>query len=261
MRTAGNSVFPEYGFLSDQAERERRSKTSEGFPSSDKVKQAVKEALEQLVGLNSQNLGPTDWHALAYWLRCLEAVQGATLLADFGMRGTAASALRTAYECLFVACAIWRDPAVAECLGPYSAKERRKMADGLSRSFDRDAFPPDIWQDIDSANSSSGPEADVNAFDMAQKADLRQMYAMQYRGFSAIGTHPNEASLKQFRPVVEESGRWRVDVGPNFVGAGALMLQGVECLETGILRLRERFKCGEQPNQERSPEFPAHPPN
>ena len=68
---------------------------------------------------------------VGYWLRCLESCQGAVLLIERGLPSAPFPILRTAFECLFFASALWRKPALSAKLEAGHHAERIKQAQAL----------------------------------------------------------------------------------------------------------------------------------
>lgn len=237
-----SDTYKDHGFLSTEADQLRLSRKQVSNTLLERVKEAVRSSHADVLILSDTPLDPSEWSALTFWLRSLEACQGAALLADYGMSGSAVATLRTGLECLFMAAAIWCDPTTKTLLQNTTHQELHKYVKGHLRSYANDEIPAEIRQLMAPFEEKpSGPTLSV--FDAAKRAGMREAYESVYRGLSNLGAHATERSRYQFAPKDLGNGRHLIVSGPSFEGADHIFTGVDETLRIGRDRMRDHFSA------------------
>lgn len=255
------STFADYGFLSGEAEATRWSASAEKRNHLDSVKASVQSIHRDFDLLFADPLQGSDWPALAFLDRTLEACQAAALLADKGMVSSACAVLRTGYECLFFACAVWKDPAVVSQIDAQNAYELHKQAGKIAPLFSQDQLDAEVWAALKELESK--PEGvGISVEQAAEKAGLKDIYDVVYRSLSKLGAHATGRSLRPYAPKQTDQGLVLV-VGPKFDDADVVFKFACTCLRLGQERLRAQFShlTYGPPIPTLSPESPDHPPS
>ncbi len=241
-----SQLFSELSFLSDEAEAVRshiRTKFKDEFAA---VESVVKVAIAELSGVKGV-FNPNYLVGTAFWLRCVEACQGTMLLAERGMTTTPSAVLRTAFECLFTACAVWRKPEQVAKLEQHHHFERIQQAkkmlpykDALGVSKEQ----IDLLQDI---ASTPAVQKVWSAFEAATAADFGQLYEVVYRGLALGGAHASPRSLDDFW-MDAENGAVTLGLEPSDARVVWYLSLVKTCLTNGIERHREALAAdGNQP--------------
>jgi len=232
-----NDTFDVHGYLSDESERfriEQRERTPGEFA---QVKQTVASALAQFHSIGPGHATPGVIAALGFWLRCLETCQGVVLLTERGMATSALALLRTAYECLFYACALWRKPELADRMEAAHHFERTKQARAMLDAG-RDRIDAERLADLEAIAAETYPHASFSAWDAASAADLRFEYEAAYRGLGIGGAHATLRSLDGYHTVQPDGSFDLIAASDSERVAWILGLVNT-CMQCGMLRLRE----------------------
>ena len=234
---AMSDSFDTHGYLSEESEQfrvEQWERTPNDFT---QVRQAVATALEQLKSIAPGHAEPGVLAALGFWLRCLEACQGVVLLAERGMASSALALLRTAYECLFYACALWRKPELADRLEAAHHCERTKQARAMLDAG-RDRIDPERLAELEAIAAEIYPHASFSAWDAASAADLRFEYVSAYRGLGLIGARAPLRSLDAYY-TEQADGSFDLTAKPEPERVAWILGLVNTCIRCGMHRLRE----------------------
>jgi len=231
------SRFRDFGFLSDAAYANRASLKTDYSDSAQTVFERVRTCLNDLDQVKGAclDVGGVQ-NGLLLWIRSIEASQGAIHLADLGMPGTANSSLRTAFECLFYACALWRKPALNTRLFQDYVGELQKMASKVLPISAEHNLDPETVDRMNAIVAEPKSKGELSAHDAAEAADLLGLYQTAYRGLSSHGAHATWGSTGTFRNRVSPQGN--LVVGPDFAQTELIWRGAHKCLRIGS----ERFK-------------------
>lgn len=190
-------------------------------------------------------------HAL--WLRTISSCQATLFLIEQGNAGPAWSTLRNAYECLFYACALWKDPSKFAKLEDNSRIQMAKQANGLLKPGVYDAMDAET-RTILEARSTGGWRDGVrleewSIFSAAEDAGMEYEYQMVFRGSSLVGAHATERSTDAHFVEVSE-GVHSFYSGPRFDNAEFQIGWVSEAIVLGL----QAFKALHQLDQPHSPE-------
>lgn len=147
--------------------------------------------------------------------------------------------MRTAYECVFMACALWRNPSLVAKLEEGHDSERIKQAKAMVAAGAAGRVDPGKLLDLESvANEMPTAGPGLTAWEAAGAAGLTFEYQTAYRGFGLAGAH---ASLRSLDGFVEERADGSVDFqfGPDDRHTAWLLSLVGTCLTCGIQRHRE----------------------
>lgn len=224
--------FFAYGYLSDDTKGDHSAAPAEF----DAVRALVREAISDL-----RTSGAAPEHAaiaIAYWLRTLEACQGAWLLLERGMESSAAALLRTAYECLFHSLALLNKPEASRAMEAEHHKQRLKTA-SEARKWGADQRPADHLERLDRITSAEEEQAEggYTAFDAAKDAGLLLEYQERWRILGMIGAHATARSLDSV-VTPQPDGTWMFELGPGHARVPYLMALTRECLTLGLPKIR-----------------------
>jgi len=232
-----NDTFDVYGYLSNESEQyriEQRARTPAEFA---QARQAVAAALAQFHAIGPGHATPGVIAALGFWLRCLETCQGVVLLTERGMATSALALLRTAYECLFYACALWRRPELADRMEAAHHVERTKQARAML-DVGRDRFDAERLAELEAIAAETYPQASFSAWDAAFAADLRFEYEAAYRGLGIGGAHATLRSLDGYH-AVQSDGSLNLIAEPDSEQVAWILGLVNTCMQCGMLRLCE----------------------
>jgi hypothetical protein len=231
-------TFEEIGFLSPEVDAFRAGAREKYAIEFARLESAISEALTDLRSINGQ-ADAAYFAGLAYWVRCIEACQAAALLTERGMGASSFSALRIAYECLFFACALWRDPALQTKAEALHHHERIKQARGLLRTGAATRVAEDRLSILNAVAAEVPPvEAPLSAYEAATAAGLAFEYEYVYRGCGMAGAHASARSLDDFC-VDQPDGTLSLRLEPSEQRIGWLLNLIDGCLHCGIERRRE----------------------
>ena len=230
--------FDVLGFLSPDVEEERRALRGQHEMEFAKVEALAEQAIADLnavsgVATQEYLLG------LGFWLRSLECYQGAVLLIERGLPSAPFPILRTAFECLLFACALWRKPALAEKLKAGHDAERVKQAKEMIAAGAATRVSRAGMADLQAIAAETVPSnTGLTAWEAASAADLSFDYQTAYRGFGIAGAHASLRSLDDFfneRP----DGSFNLGFEPSSQRTAWLLGLVASGLTCGIERHRE----------------------
>lgn len=188
----------------------------------------------QVSGVTSQNY----FVAAAFWLRCIESCQATVLMSERGLPTASYATLRTAFECLFAACALWREPAVADKMEAWHHKERIKQAKGMLAADAETRLSPAKVAELKAISSEASPPCDWSHQAAANIAELRFEYETAYRGLGLAGAHATPRSLDDYY-IVQPDGSLALRFEPTTNRLEWVLGLVNTCLKCGIQRHRE----------------------
>lgn len=191
------NAFESLGFLSpdlDMLRHTERARLAAEFANLEHTMSVAIEECRQVSGITSENY----FVGAAFWLRCIESCQATVLLGERGLSTTSYATLRTAFECLFAACALWRDPAVAGRMEAWHHKERIKQAKGMLAAGAETRVSPAELAALRAISSDVSPPCDWSHQAAANIAELRFEYETAYRGLGLAGAHATPRSLDDY---------------------------------------------------------------
>ena len=143
--------------------------------------------------------------AIAHWLRCVSACQGALLLLERGMVPEGQTLIRTAFEFLFYAVAGLKDLEVLESLIQGDSYARKVQADSMKLEGKKAGELTQEQIDALAAlvQEHSDGERQIDVFEAARRAGMAYLYPTVYRGMSFIAAHPTLAATEA---VIEKRG-------------------------------------------------------
>lgn len=255
------TTFLDCGFLSDESDSKRWSDTAQTRALLARAKDAVRSAHLDIQLLGGVSVTASEWPGIALWQRTLESCQAAVILADRGMVGSSIAALRTAYECLIFACAIWRDPAVVDRLEVANDYSMFKAAERARSQFETSELSPTVLEHLD--RLTTRPQGTgINVEQAAKIAGLERAYDSLYVILSSLGAHATSRSLHEYGLRKYAAGIVG-EFGPKFKESARFLVTAVECMRLGQGRFREHFSSVSYgptiPKLAR--EFPYHPPS
>lgn len=254
------TTFLDCGFLSEEADNERWSDTTQGSELLARAKDAVRSAHADIGLLGGAPVTASEWPGLAFWQRTLESCQAAVILADRGMVGSSIAALRIAYECLIFACAIWRDATVVDRLEATNDYSMLKAGERGRPHFAAE-FSPTIEEHLNHLKAQP-QRTGINVEQAAKIAGLEQTYNSLYVILSNLGAHATSRSLDEY--ALQSSPTEIVgNFGPRFDESARFLITAVECMRFGQGRFREHFSSVSfgPAIPKLSREFPYHPPS
>lgn len=161
------------------------------------------------------------------------------MLIERGLPSAPFSVLRTAYECLFVACALWREPSLTAKLQAGHDAERVKQAKAMIAAGAATRVLPARLPDLQAVAAEIAPASTgLSAWEAAGAAKLTCEYETIYRGFGIAGAH---ASLRSLDDYFDEQpdGSLNLAFEPSAERAEWLLGLVATCLTCGINRHRE----------------------
>lgn len=254
--------FANYGFLSSQADDIKMSNREEFSALFEQAREQVRIALAEFFS-TSGSAPEGVVVGLGMWARAVEAAQATLLLADRGMPGSAMATARTAWECLFVACALWKTPSLLGRLRKAHDFERLQQVRLILKTA-RDILPIETitayQQLLDEADSTDPKEPKTkeqraaekremkwSAWEAAEAAGLVKEHELHARGLALGGGHATVRSLDRHFPELE--GGVGIDVNPSDEGLRLLLSSICSCLRLGNERLQEHASIfGKEPN-------------
>lgn len=230
--------FDALGFLSTDVEEERRVLREAHSTAFANVECLAAQAIAELKTVNGE-----AQHGyligVAYWMRCIESCQGAVLLIERGLPTAPFPLMRTAFECVFMACALWRKPSLVAKLQEGHDSERVKQAKAMVAAGAAGRVAPGRLLELESVAAEVPPAGPgLTAWEAAGAADLTFEYQTAYRGFGIAGAHASPRSLDAF---AEEQADGSIDLhfGPDDRHTAWLLGLVATCLTCGIQRHRE----------------------
>ncbi len=232
-----SNSFEALGFLSHESEAFRASVRSQFSAQFGEVESASEVAIAELRAI-SGNAPPSYIVGILFWLRSIESCQGTVLLVERGMGTSPFSVLRTALECLFAACAVWRKPEVGDKIEAWHHEERVKQAKQVLSVGAEGRVTPEGLAALKAIAAETAPLSGWSHWEAASAADLKFEYAMMYRGLGIGGAHATARSLDDFH-AVQADGSFDLHVRPTTDRTAWLLGLVTSCLKLGIGRHRE----------------------
>ena len=189
--------FDSLGFFSPEVDGLRHIERLRLAAEFSKIEHSISMAFDELQQVTS-DVSKSYFVGAAFWLRCIESCQGTVLLAERGLATTPLATLRTAFECLFAASALWRNPAVADRMEAWHHKERIKQAKGMMAAGAETRVTSDRLAELKGIASEATPESDWSHQAAADIAGLRFEYEMAHRGLGLGGAHATPRSLDNY---------------------------------------------------------------
>lgn len=227
--------FRNFGFLSAEADKSRVSQRNDFSEQTHQYQQLQRKVMDTLDVLSVTALGQEDeywWAAIGLWIRAIEACQGTIRLADLGMAPSAISVLRTAYECVFYAAALWRKPERLNDWKEWTEKERHTQVKEVLKEG-RKQFSAQQIKDLEYLLSSAVDGKKWSAYDAANDAGLKMVYQSAYRGLGLTGAHATAVSVGCYFEK-DENGKVKATIRPDFSQFGFIFIAVRQCLEIAI---------------------------
>jgi hypothetical protein len=223
----------------------------------EKARELVQHGLNLMTQLTPQFEVEKGWlSAQGLSLRVVESCEATVILVDRGMAGAAWAPLRTAWECLFYAAALWRKPArFAEFTGAHH-KERLTQVHALRKSAPPSLSPESIAK-LETLAQDTGAHEKWPCFNAADEAGLKTEYELFYRGCGLAGAHATQRSLDrhltQLKGAAEGEYVWTY--APNFDTAGIQIAWAIQCLALTMDRFQEQLTAvsGAEPQARTAP--------
>jgi hypothetical protein len=229
--------FAEFGFLSDEIESYRINTRAMHKDKFDEIEQLYLRAVTTLEGLT---LPAEQSHVAAatMWLKCLASCQATVLLAERGVGDTGFSTMRTALEALLVACALWRNPALAKKFIDSHIFEIKKQANGIIKT---DNTTPPNSCDLLNLNEIIKVEGNGSRFcyrETAELAGLTLLYENSYRTYALAGAHATPRSAENYLIELQKD-EFIFDRGLHDKNLNYLLSEVSKCISIGINRFEE----------------------
>lgn len=232
------TAFEMLGFLSSDIEHERRAIRERHAAEFAQVEALTERAMAELQAVSGA-ANQEYLVGLGFWLRCLESCHGTVLLIERGLPSAPFPILRTAFECLFFACALWRQPTLAAKLQAGHDAERIKQARQMLAAGAASRVPPDRLVELHEVAAEPLPSSTgLSAFEAACAADFAFEYQTAYRGLGIGGAHASLRSLDDYF-VKQPDGSFGLGFEPSSKRAAWLLGLVATCLRGGIDRHRE----------------------
>lgn len=232
------STFPPYFTL-----RNDLGLGTEHAPELERAREAIQDALvliSQSRPLLASSIGSRA--GIGLFLRLVESSEATIILIDKGMAGAAWATLRTAFECLFYTCALWRNPARWDDFTEAHHKERLTQVHALQKCVPHE-LSVDAIEKLDALAESRNTHQKWPAYNAAEEAGLKDYYELFYRGCGLAGAHATQRSLDRHLKVDSQRAESTpaLDYGPNFDQARTQIAWTLQCLATGMDRLQEQL--------------------
>jgi len=161
------------------------------------------------------------------------------LLIERGLPSAPFSTLRAAFECLFFACALWRELELMDRVQAAHDAERVRQTKAMIASGAASHVAPGRFVELKAiAAETIAKSPSLTAWEAAGAADLVLEYQTIYRGFGIAGAH---ASLRSLDDYIEEQTAGSFDLGFEPASERTAWLLGLvhTCLSCGTARHRE----------------------
>jgi len=232
------SKFKELGFLSDQMQESKASNQIQYVQDFAVIHELCKKSMAEIQELPNGEIHYGHLLGRSFWWRCMENCQGSIILIDLGMATSAMSTIRSAWENLFYACALWRDPTLVDKV---YQKDKFELAKQIAQ------IQKYSWSELSDQSKSTLlsmlpvgniKDTGLSVFEAAKNAELLDFYCISYRGLSLTGAHSTAVSAFRALPESERGGHDFI-VGPEFKSTKPLLANIHMCLTTGGKRLIE----------------------
>lgn len=161
------------------------------------------------------------------------------LLSERGLATSPHPVLRTAFECLFYACSVWRYPGLAAKMEATGNAERVKQAKQVIAAGAATRVEPRRLAELEAVAAEVHTRVDgLSAHEAATKGDLIWEYEVVYRGLGLGGAHATLRSLDSY-VTTKPDGSLDLDFEPKSEKLDWLLGLVVTCLIRGIERHRE----------------------
>ena len=229
--------FERLGFLSSESDAFRASVRSQFSAQFGDVETASAMAIAELSA--TSGLAPPSYIVgVLFWLRSIESCQATVLLTERGLPTSPFSVLRTALECLFAACAVWRKPEVADKMQALHHEERVKQAKQVLALGAAGRVTPEGLAALKAVASETVVPSGWSHWEAARAADLQFEYEMMYRGLGIGGAHASARSLDEFH-AAKSDGSFDLHFQPTADQLAWMLGLVTSCLKLGIARQRE----------------------
>jgi hypothetical protein len=186
------------GFLSAHVERQKedlRRAHHERFDLADRVSDLAQRLLPHVatVTRSRQNL-----FACAFFVRGVQILQGAIIMAERGMVTEARILLRSALETLFFLGATLKQDEFGERMGRDHIARMEKLVNAharLSPNREPSDDNSELEEALDMMRGAAANAQSLGIFDVAQRAEMTATYESFYRGLSTDSAHPTVLSL------------------------------------------------------------------
>lgn len=231
------SSFEEIGFFSAETERNVAAIRSQNASLYTELDAEIRKAFEILgSGYSPQSLA--DAAGLLHFVRCIEACQATAILAERGVSSASFSVLRTAFECLFMACALWRKPEMLERHEKTHDTERILQAKEMLRIADKHLITGPSRALLEEVATEQSPGDKLSVFDSAAAADLLDLYQIIWRGSALAGAHATVRSMDNYC-FEQPDGSFLLDLKPNYERVDFFLGLVMTCLRTAFARYQE----------------------
>lgn len=231
-------TFENYGFLSNEIkEIALQNKPKSHIQDIQFLRELVKKSIDMRRNIKLIKDIPT-YEGFLFWMRSTEYCQATILLTDIGLQSPAWSTLRTAWEFLLTAAAIWRDPKIADQVARQTKKELGKQASELRKNASNITNEEVMPLIIAAEEAAANVEGGWNMSAAASVAGLVPEYTLYWRGAATAGAH---ASYFNISGIVKQhvDGSKYINNGPDFDDSDKILTGTLECLNMGITRLEE----------------------
>ncbi|UUW74209.1 DUF5677 domain-containing protein [Pseudomonas oryzihabitans] len=231
--------FEDLGFFSDEIDELREVAREEYKVEFAKAENLITTILSEL-GEVPESATLAYAVGAGFWMRAIEACQSSMLLAERGVTSTTFATLRLGFECLFNACAAWRDNSVLDRMEKSNIKERVKQAKAMLDNAQPGYFTKEQVEQLREVAEEDDKGNGWDHHSAAQIAGLDFLYHEAYRGCSLGGAHATATSLNFYHEISGNGSMGvfytaSIDKLPFFLGLVYLIL------ETGRARRAEFF--------------------
>ena len=233
--------FAKLGFLSPEVDGYRAEQRERHRAAFDATEALMRRTIDVATAPSSVGSTATPAYLLGvgFWLRSFEACQATILLTERGLQTSAFAMLRTAFECLFYASALWRNPNLFPRLQANHDGERIKQAKGMLREGAAGRVSLEGLEVLRQVAAEAPPNvAHLSAWDAASEAGFLYEYEAAYRGLGLAGAHASPRSLDGFCDA-KDDGSVDLGVDPTFDKLPWILSLVRTCLEGGIARQAE----------------------
>lgn len=237
-----DDTFANFGFFSTQASTVRASLTyAQHKQELAQFLESLNRALESRGNFTAFADDMGRYKGALFWFRALECCQATVMLADMGMQGASFSTLRTAWECLLTAAALWRKPELGAKLADHYFYELDKQGSELKKRAPEMLDDETLCLIKETMMQGGSTSTGWSMFEAATAAGLIGEYTLYWRGASLAGAHATEFSIALMQKV-DADGRAYVHVQPEFDQFASILGSVSQCLEIGQARFEEAVK-------------------
>lgn len=230
------SSLSSIGYLSGEAESLRESICDAFSIELEQIREGLRIAFSELPSEEESFTSGEYLVGLGMWQRALEGCQATVLLMEYGFLSSQFSTLRTAYECLFVACGLWRDKVTLKQLENGHNFERLQQARLLHEELLKQEHTPEILNALSAIKNESVTATRFVVRNAAHSAGLGIHYENSYRGLSLVGAHATVRSLDSHDSSNTE---FKKDLHNKRM---VVLRETAKCLDIGMNRHREALE-------------------